>query len=350
VEILVVKMSALGDVIQALPVIPALKATFPGARIHWLVEEAAEPIVRLHPSVDRVLVSRRRRWGKDWRHPDRWSQVIEEVLGLVRQLRRPRYDLAIDFQGLMKSGVWMHFAEASRKVGFDGVREWGHIFLTERVSPLHPDLHAVERYLHLVAWIGGEIEGVDFGICPPPDARRRLRKVLQRNGWGGDAPYAVIVPTARWRTKRWEETSFAEVADRLAQDLDLRVAVTGVRQDRSIARGILRRMRHPAVDLAGETDVVTLMALLEGARVVVSVDSGPMHLAAALGTPVVALFGPTAPWRTGPYGRGHRVIRSPSSCSPCFRRLCSRRTCMDRIRPREVVEAVAEVVSREDGG
>lgn len=348
-EILIIKMSSLGDVIQTLPVIQALKAAFPDSRIHWLVEEAAEPIVRLHPGVDRVLVSRRRGWGEDWRFPARWPRAIEEVLGLVRELRRLRYDVAIDFQGLLKSGIWMQLTQASRKVGFDGTREWSHLFLTERASPVHPDLHAVERYLHLAEAVGGGAFEVDFGISLPADAHERLRTVLEGAGGKGDVPYAVIAPAARWETKHWGEAPFAELADRLMEDLNLQVAITGVWEDRHKVERIRQRMRHPAMDLAGKTDSHVLMALLQGARVVVSVDSGPMHLAAALGRPVVALFGPTAPWRTGPYGRGHRVIRPTVSCSPCFRRRCPRRVCMEQIRPSEVMEAVIEVVNRGAG-
>jgi heptosyltransferase-1 len=122
------------------------------------------------------------------------------------------------------------------------------------------------------------------------------------------------------------------------------VAVSGALQDRSLAEMILERMRYPALNLAGRTDLGTLIALMAGAAVVISTDSGPMHLAAALGTPVVALFGPTAPWRTGPYGKGHKVLRAAVSCSPCFLRRCHTRRCMRQIGPEQVLEAVREVL------
>ncbi len=346
-EILVVKMSALGDVIQALPVIPALKQAFPEARLHWLVEEEAEPILRSHSGVDRVLVSRRRGWARELRNPSQWASALRGVGELVSQLRGIRYDIAVDLQGLLKSGLWMGLAPARRKVGFNGTREGSHLFLTERVPVAYPDMHAVERYLSLVEAIGGVTNRVDFGLIPSEEARGRLRGLLQEAGWEPGTPYVVLVPGARWATKRWGEVSFAQVADGLHRTLGLRVAITGVSADRPLARRILQGMREQALDLTGRTDLPALMALLAGAKAVVSTDSGPMHLAAALGTPAVCLFGPTAPWRTGPYGRGHRVIRAAVSCSPCFRRQCPHPICMDRIRPEEVEEAVGEVVKAE---
>jgi lipopolysaccharide heptosyltransferase II len=259
-------------------------------------------------------------------------------------LRATQYDIAIDLQGLLKSGVWMGLAPARRKVGFNGTREGSHLFLTERVPIGCRDMHAVERYLSLVEAIGAIPSRVDFGLSVSEVARSRLRGMLRKEGWGPGTPYAVLVPGARWETKRWGAASFARMADRLQGTLGLHVAITGVPADRPLAAGILARMREPVLDLTGRTDLPALMALLAEAKVVVSTDSGPMHLAAALGRPAVCLFGPTAPWRTGPYGKGHRVIRAAVSCSPCFRRRCSHSICMGRIRPEEVEEAVMDVV------
>jgi len=348
-KILVIKMSALGDVIQALPVIPALKRAFPHARIHWLVEEVAEPVVRSHPGIDGVLVSRRGKWGRDLRDPRRWRKALGEVGALVGDLRRGGYDLAVDLQGLLKSGIWMALASARRKVGYDGTREGSDVFLTDRVPRVSLDVHAVERYLLLVEAVGAGTGELSFGLSVPAGARSHLRELLVEQGWDSCVPYAVLVPAARWESKQWGAAPFAALADRLVDDLGLHVAITGVQTDRPLVEDIVRRMNHPALDLAGRTDMPTLMALQEEAQVVVSTDSGPMHLAAAMGTPVVALFGPTAPWRTGPYGRRHRVIRAGVACSPCFRRECPHRRCMERIRPEQVAEAVADLMHDAQG-
>lgn len=344
-----VKMSALGDVIQALPVIPALQDGFPGARIHWLVEEGAAPVVRSHPGVHRVIVSRRGRWGREWRAPRRWPGTLREIGALMGELRTPHFDMALDLQGLIKSGIWIRCARAERKVGYDGAREWSHLSLNERVPRVSPDLHAVERYLMLAEAAGGRAREARFGLEVRGKAREDLWALLEGEGWRRDQPYAVLVPAARWQSKQADPGTFSAVGDWLARTRDLPVALVGVPEERSLAQAISRRMRTPALDLCGRTDLELLMALLEGARVVVSTDSGPMHLAAALGTPVVACFGPTAPWRTGPYGRGHRIVRAGVSCSPCFRRSCRGRQCMTQIRPEAIRDAVAHVLRAGNG-
>jgi heptosyltransferase-1 len=348
VDILIVKLSALGDVVQALPVVRALKTAFPQARIHWLAEETAAPIVRLHPGVDRVLVSSRRKWGRDWRYPFQWLEMFREIGGLTRQLRGPRFDLILDLQGLFKSGVWTRIARASLKVGYNG-REGSQLFLTERIPVVDPDQHAVDRYMHLAEVVGGRTEEVCFGLASSPAARTRSWELFQSAGGQIDYPYVVVVPTARWETKLWSAARFAVVADRLIEQFALQIVFTGVDSDRAAILQIVQRMQHPAVNLAGKTDLEEMTALLENARLVISVDSGPMHLAAALGRPVVALFGPTAPWRTGPYGRGHRIVRALLSCSPCFRRECAHKTCMTSIDSVEVIAAVSGLLGDSAG-
>jgi lipopolysaccharide heptosyltransferase I len=347
-RILVVKLSALGDVIHALPVVTTLKGAYPTSRIDWLVEEMAEPIVRCHPEVDGVLVSRRGGWLADLKKPPRWPVVCRELNDLIRQLRRQKYDLAIDLQGLLKSGIWMSLAPARRKLGYDGTREGSYLFLNDRIPPVSPDLHAVDRYLALVKAVGANASKVDFGLSVLPEARESLRNLIKSSPWDESKPYAVLVPTARWETKEWGAASFASLADRLFDEFGLQSAITGVHEDAPTVEEIMKRMRRQAVNLAGKTDLHTLMALMEGARVVISTDSGPMHLAAAIGTPVVGVFGPTAPWRTGPYGKGHRAIRSSITCSPCFQRQCSHKTCMARVRHQEVLAAVHEVLVQDE--
>ncbi len=340
-EILVIKMSALGDVIQTLPVIPVLKQGFPGSRIHWLVEEAAEPVVRCHPGVDRVLVSRRSAWPRQFRRAETWPAAISQIRALVAELRKP-YDLAIDFQGLLKSGIWMGLTKAQRKVGFRWARErLNRLFLNETVGGINGELHAVERYLQLTAWLGcPQVREPEFGLRTPQESKSRMRSFLASQGWDPDSPWAVLVPSARWPSKRWSQEGFARLGDRLAGSLGLQVALVGVGQDRPLVEGIRGKMLKRSINLAGSTDIPALMAILEMAKVVVSTDSGPMHMAAALGTPVVALFGPTAPWRTGPYGSNHRVVRREMSCSPCFRKRCATKSCMESIDPEEVLQQV----------
>ncbi len=230
---------------------------------------------------------------------------------LLRQLRAQPFDLVMDVQGLLKSAVWVALARSPRKVGYDRTRELSYLALTERVPPFDPEAHAVRRYLNLAHYLG----------APPTPPRFRL---------GLDAaadisalipaepgrPLAVLHPGARWASKLWPPASWARLAEWFHAQ-GFQVAVTGSPRDRALAAGIVRpdagrrSSIWPAAPLWRSWP-----ALLRKARLAVTTDTGVMHLAAALGTPVAALFGPTAPWRTGPFGHGHQVVRLRSPVQP----------------------------------
>jgi lipopolysaccharide heptosyltransferase I len=349
-NILVVKMSALGDVIQAMAILRPLKMGFPEARITWLVEESLAPILDCNPSVDRTIVWPREAFTSSILKRKEGLHRREKLKEFIQSLRRDVYEIAIDLQGLMKSAIWMGLARARRKVGFSEPREkLSKLFVNEKVRGVGKDLHAVERYLRLVEGLGcPKCEEVEFGLKRAKLFISRAKDLLREGGARGRRPLVVISPATRWETKRWESEKFAELADEMRLKGGFEVVFVGGRGDLDLVRDIKERMRTRAVDLTGETDLPTLACIMGMAEVVVSPDSGPMHLAAAMGTPVVALFGPTAPWRTGPYGKVHKVIRSHVECSPCFRRKCSSRSCMRSISVGEVMEAVERVLVRLD--
>jgi len=161
-----------------------------------------------------------------------------------------------------------------------------------------------------------------------------------------DNRFVAINPMARWKTKLWEPQRFASLADRIQKDLSLRVIFTGSGHDRPSIDKIINNMVEKPINLAGQTSLKELAYLCSRCRLVVSTDTGPMHVAAAMGTPTVAIFGPTAPWRTGPYGNGHRVVREELDCSPCFKKRCAHLTCMKRITTEKIFEAVQKVLQQ----
>jgi len=225
-------------------------------------------------------------------------------------------------------------------VGYDKTRELSYLALTERVKPFDPEAHAVRRYLNLAHYLG----------APPTPPRFRL-------GLDGAAdisalipaatgqPLAVLHPGARWSSKLWPPASWARLAEWL-QDQGFLVAVTGSHADQELAAGITAQCRAPLINLAGRTSLAELAAILRTTRLAVTTDTGVMHLAAALGTPVTALFGPTAPWRTGPFGEGHEVVRLDMPCSPCFRRDCPEPRCLTELPVSAVQEAVEKILVR----
>ncbi len=333
------KLSAIGDVVQTLPALEAVKKAFPGSEIDWVVEEAAADILEGHPLIDRLLVSRRKSWTRMLCSPLTFAQAIWEISGFLRQLRKRRYDIAIDFQGLLKSGIIIGASRAKRKIGFDRTRELSYMFLNECLPAYDREKHALERYLDVARYLGADDPSP---TCTLPIERERAVmgeriKVLVKNG----RRLIVINPVARWKTKLWDEKKFALLADRLVNERRAVVIFTGSPDDRMITERIRGMMREDSVNWAGETTLRELAALASLADLFITTDTGPMHLAAAAGARVVALFGPTAPWRTGPYGPGHGVVRKGMDCSPCFRRTCDIGVrCMEEITVEDVMKQV----------
>ena len=334
-RILLVKLSSFGDVLHALPTLEALRAAFPSAHLTWLVEAAYAPLLSGHPALNEV-----------WEAPRlRPAELLSgsnpgTLRRLLYQLRARPFDLVVDVQGLLKSAVWVALAKSPRKVGYDKTRELSYLALTERVPPFDPEAHAVRRYLNLAHYLGapptlprfrlGLDAGVDISALIPDEA---------------DRPLVVLHPGARWASKLWPLASWASLSEWFHAQ-GFQVAVTGSAADRELVASITAQCRAPLVNLAGSTSLAQLAAILRKARLAVTTDTGVMHLAATLGTKVVALFGPTAPWRTGPFGEGHQVVRLGLACSPCFKRQCPDPRCLNDLTPAMVEAACEKILSR----
>jgi lipopolysaccharide heptosyltransferase I len=326
-RILLVKLSSFGDVIHALPTLEALREAFPQAHITWLVEEAFAPLLYGHPALDEVWPAPRLRLNQGGR-----------VRKTVNLLRQQPFDLVIDLQGLLKSALWVALARSSRKVGYDRTRELSYLALTERLSPYDPEAHAVLRYLNLAHYLGAPFALPRFRFGFPltfePD---RFHLV--------DRPLVILHPGTRWATKLWPAAHWARLSDWLVREKGFQVVITGSAADRPLAEDIISLMHTPALNLAGRTSLEELAGLLAHATFAVTADTGPMHLAAALGTRVVAVFGPTAPWRTGPFSEGHAIARLELECSPCFKRQCPDPCCLTDLTPEAVQSACEKILS-----
>jgi lipopolysaccharide heptosyltransferase I len=338
-KILFIKLSAIGDVVQTLPALEAIKKLYPDSKITWVVEEAAAGILEGHPLIDRLLISRRKAWMRMLRNPLTASRGIGDILGFIRELRNTEYDIAIDFQGLLKSGMLIGLARATRKIGFDKTREFSYLFLNERLPAYDIEKHALLRYLDVARYLGA---GDLSPVCTLPIEREvsAIRKKIEGMSLK-NRPLVAINPVARWETKLWPERGFAELADRLVKEKNAAVIFTGSPEDRGVNDRIIALMSETAMNWAGETTLKELAALASLTDLFISTDTGPMHLAAAAGAKVLALFGPTAPWRTGPYGPSNIVVRTGIVCSPCFQRKCDVGVrCMEGIKADEVMRHI----------
>jgi heptosyltransferase-1 len=338
-KILLVKLSAIGDVVQTLPALEAIKKLYPTAEITWVVEEAAADILDAHPLIDRVLVSRRKAWTAMLMNPRTFIRGLRGIAGFFSELRGTRYDIAIDFQGLLKSGILVGLSHAIRKIGFDRTRELSYLFLNERLPPYDIERHALERYLDVARYLGAPNPSPSCSLPIGREVSNMAQRLAGIKKEGG--PLVVMNPVARWRTKLWRERNFAELADRLVRERGASVIFTGSPADREVNRRIVAMMTQQALNWAGETSLRELAALARLSDLFITTDTGPMHLAAAAGAKVLALFGPTAPWRTGPYGASHRIVRSGIECSPCFHRTCGDSVrCMEGISVDDVMNQI----------
>lgn len=236
------------------------------------------------------------------------------------------------------------------RIGFANAREGSPMFYTQRVAVPSVPMHAVDRYL-LVAEALGATRPTQprFEFVERSKDRGAVETMLARAGIVAQQPWVAMNVSARWETKRWPAQHFAVVADRLSEAHALPVVLIGGPAERPESLAVTALMRTKAIDLTGQTPVGLLPGLLRRASVLVTNDSGPMHIAAAVGTPVVALFGPTDPVRTGPYGMGHVVLSHAVECRPCFRRDCTRAVsleCLTAVRPEQVVRAVEQQLER----
>jgi heptosyltransferase I len=308
-RIALVKLSALGDVVHALPVAASLRAARPRAHLAWIVERREAAVLRDHPAVDEVIVADTRGWRRARRPSAVWAAVAE-ARALRRRLAAWRFDVALDLQGLMKSGVVTVACGAPLRVGFGA--GWGReplhaLFVNERVQPPTDARHVVEQYLALLAPLGVTERRVEFRLPTAPAVESRMEEWLAVAGLKPQRRLVIVNPGAGRADKRWPVEHFATLAHAVIHEADGHVLVTWGPGEEARARAIVDAA--PAAVLAPPTDLDALLALLRRASVVVAADTGPLHMAAALGAPCVGLYGPTTAERNGPYGQ--RALASP---------------------------------------
>ena len=327
-HILLIKPSSLGDIVHAMPTCAAIRRAYPNARLTWLVKREWAGLVDRIDGVDRV-------WPV--------KSTLKGWLSQVSPLRAEQFDLVMDLQGLFRSAAIGWFSGSPLLVGFANGREGSPRFYSRRVSVPLSDMHAVDRYLLVAKAVGAVESGApEFRFRIPQTDYDEVDRVLSRSGVTPGTSWVAMNVSARWQTKRWPPASFAEVADRLQQEGFGAVVMIGGPDERADIAEVHRMMKTPAIDLAGATTVGLLPALLSRASLLITNDSGPMHVAAAVGIPIVALFGPTSAVRTGPYGMGHAVLTAKIPCSPCFSRTCHNTVsleCLRLVSPQQVLAA-----------
>ena len=349
-RILIVKLGSIGDIVHTLPALAAIRRAHQRAKISWVVERRAAAILRDNPFVDHLI-------EVDTKALRRWPMSGETLLATRQQLRRLRassFDLALDFQGLLKSAAIARLAGARRSYGFsrEALREPASRFLLKSTVSIAPGTHVINKNLRLVAEALGietpaRPEEFEFAIATTPAHEREAEEAASGAESSG---YAILNPGGGWPTKLWSAERFGELADQLWAHHGLHSLVTYGPGERELAEAVIAASR------AGRARAVSLslkgfyaLAKSKGTRIYVGGDTGPTHLAVAAGAPVVGLFGPTEWWRNGsPRPLDICVERNDIGCrTDCHRRACSVWVCMD-IASERVFQAVGERMQRAD--
>lgn len=355
-KVLIVRLSALGDVIQGIPCLVALKESFPDWEISWLVEEPSAPVLAGHPHLHKLFILERR-WRKRRlvASPQDVAEGARNIWQIRRQLRRERFDVAIDLQGLFKSGMWSWLSGARRRIGHDRTRECAHWFLNEYVCDrptFDPAYPLVQRYLDPAKYLGADLAKGRY-VLPSPSAETLAAADAMLGPAAGAPSTIAFCPWSAWPSKNWPIANWKELGAALAPDF--RVLILGSPADQREADSVWAPEPHRAgprergiMNLVGRTDLRVLAEVFRRCRVVAGPDTGPVHLANATGGPrILVLFGSTSWRRSGPLGPGHRTLSRDLDCQPCFERLCppGHFRCVRQLGVAEVLAAVREIAT-----
>lgn len=335
-RIALLKPSALGDIVHSLPVLTALRRRFPQAHISWIVNSGYRGLLQGHPHLDEILPFERSA------SKSRWGRALANQVRFLLELRRQRFDLVLDLQGLLRSGLMALATGAPRRVGLTAAREGASWFYTDVVAGTdRRTVHAVERYWRVAEALGAGNGPIEFHVPIPERARQWAAEQLQT--W--PRPWIMMGPGSRWQTKRWPTQHFAALARRAQEQSGGSIILVGAGDEIDLAQQVQQQLKEPSLDLSGQTTLPQLSALLARADLMIANDTGPLHLAAALGRPVVAPYTCTRINLTGPY-RSDGALETTVWCRGSLWKHCSRLECMDELTPERLWPLVDKVLQQ----
>lgn len=339
-KFLIVKLSALGDVIQTLPAVNLLKKIYPDTPIDWLVEKRNSELLIHNPLLQRVLLFNKEFFKKP-----------KALYAFIKDLRKFSYEAVIDFQGLLKSGILTFLAKGKYKMGFKNHREGSPFFYNVKFPPYDPNLHAVYRYLDLI------IKTAKF-LTPDVKVPHINEEILyhipipeKKPDFSFKKPFILLIAGARWKTKLWPYNNwrdFLEITKDLRKEITFYFVGGPKEKELKAFSEEMEKTYKGVFSLVGKISLKELVFLMKVGEAVVTVDTGTMHLASLLNKPILALFGPTSPDRTGPWSENFIVLKEPLSCSPCFKRICKNPICMLNLAPNIVKNKLMELLSRKN--
>lgn len=300
-KILIIKPSAWGDIIHSLPFLASIRKRYPNAEIHWVVAKGLHTFLEGHPMIDKLWVMDKNGWKKikDFR------KILPEIYSFKNGLKNEQFDISIDLSGLLRSGLITWAAQSKYRLGFSDSDEGSPFFYTHKIEG-GEEIHAIDRYLKLAKLMDCDISHIEFPFPQLPDITEILKTLPEK--------FCIMAPSAGKEANRWPAERFGK----LAAKLTIPTVVIASSADSHVVEKVVENSEGNAINLAGQTNLKELVAVIEKSSYFICNDTGPMHIAAALNIPVFAIFGPANPMRTGPYGINHTIIQEKLSCSPCY--------------------------------
>lgn len=343
-RILIVKLGSIGDVVHALPVLRTIRHNLPNAYIVWVVEEKAREVLNGNEDIDKVVTINTKKWRKAISTRGGVKAIaalFSELTVTINELRKDKFDIAIDLQGLVKSGVISYLSGAKTIIGFDSknCREFlNTLFTNKKVSPEKGDIHIVDKNISLLRPLGFKKINKEFYINPALEGGKFTDEFLLKNRTSAKHLIAIN-PGAGWKTKEWGIKNYAELGDRIISEFGVDVIITWGPGEEEMAKAVMDSMSHIPI-IAPPTAIGQLAALLKKCELFIGGDTGPLHIAAAMKTPTIGIYGPSDPLRNGPYGDNHIVIHKKIECSGCYKRNCDTVKCMKAISVNDVLSVV----------
>ena len=350
-NVLIIRLSAIGDVLRTLPAVNAWRKYCPETRFTWLVEPAAASVLEGHLTLDRILIFERQLFSGFPCSPKRLGRAMVSLFTLLKELRSGNFDLVVDFHGIFKSGLFARLSRVPDRAGFarPDAKEGSHLFYSRHFRPVSPELNRVERAFALVEFLGVSVEGLISYQLPVTVGhhQRANASLAELEKLKGDGPLIALHPGSSQKTayKRWHQNGYVGLINALVEKLGARVILTWGPGERETVELIAGHLRMPAVVAKKTSSLLELAAIFSACDLYIGGDTGPMHIAVAMDTPVVVIFGPTHPQVNAPYGAPYRIVRHPLPCSPCRKRSCKTQLCLEAIGWRRVFSEVENLLA-----
>lgn len=337
-NILIIKMSALGDVMHALPCAAALRELYPHAQIRWIVHPQFGTFVPQQPYIDEIIYFDKQAFKKM-----SFGEKVKAILAMRRKLHSYKFDLVIDLQGLFKSAVIAYLTGCSNRIGYNDMRE-GSGLISKAIHGDNDHGHIVQQYLDVIRYLGSKVKEPYFPMPELKEEKEKIKQLLEAAfPKAGKEDLAVLVPGAGWVTKEWPVPNFIELAKYLISKGKF-IVLAGGKAETDKCREIAEALPQDKVlNLAAKTNLKELAALMGSVGLCIGGDTGPVHIAAAMDCRIIALFGASSGHRAGPYGKKVTIISTTEECAPCFKRQCPlKKNCMAKITVAQVTDKLQE--------